>query len=254
MTFWEHFFRLLSAGRCRRSRRSIGISPAASPGPQSAARASADLASPTRVDRATRADFERSGRISRGDGEWARKPSFSVLLHGVRSYTPDELQRSIASMDRQIYPDFGLIDPGVRQHRWMERSTGLAADFIVPLRIGDVALRDCASSASPKPFRPIRFEDLFRRPRSPRRNRAEGGARGSSHAGTRRCSSPRTICPLAVGDRTEGLRRSACITAVSLGRATARCHCAAPPKTSCMCRISSATSQPVSESRQDRLD
>jgi GT2 family glycosyltransferase len=64
------------------------------------------------------------------DGEWL--PRFAIVLHSPDDYSDEQLGRSQASIERQIYPHWKVADAiGVAAEVSAE------ADFIVPLRIGD---------------------------------------------------------------------------------------------------------------------
>ena len=163
MTFWEHLFRLLPhkpvpalaalywhlTGRKLRARNRLRV-------------ASADLDFPYTVWIEQRErTVERVDEFREAMAKWARKPSFAVLLHSSGSYTPDRLQRSIASLDRQIYP--------IREQTQASAASvdgaldGLTADFVVPLRIGDLlsetALFRFAEAMQSKPGSKIFFGD-----------------------------------------------------------------------------------------------
>lgn len=72
---------------------------------------------------------------------WAWRPTFSIILHGGADSTQKQFDRSMTSVERQIYPFGTLVD-----HSADTIDDGIAsadADFIVPLRVGD-ALSDVA--------------------------------------------------------------------------------------------------------------
>lgn len=69
-------------------------------------------------------------------GEWEWRPSFSVLLYADGEYSPEDLERSAKSVERQVYAarslDRGLVHP------LDQRMTAAAGDYVVLLRVGHV--------------------------------------------------------------------------------------------------------------------
>lgn len=67
--------------------------------------------------------------------KWPRRPRFSIILHASEEYTAQQFDRSIESVKRQLYPPCALLD---RLPFDFGKSVSVDADFVVPLRIGDV--------------------------------------------------------------------------------------------------------------------
>jgi GT2 family glycosyltransferase len=65
--------------------------------------------------------------------QWRSKPSFTILLYSTGSYRTDQLAKSKASVERQIYGNWRVLGPIEGPIVGAE----LDADFIVPLRVGD---------------------------------------------------------------------------------------------------------------------
>jgi O-antigen biosynthesis protein len=138
MTFWEHFLRVLPAKpvpafqalfwhvtrRRVRARNRLRT-------------ASADLAFPYRIwiDRIEKIDRRRSEFVAAID-EWRWRPRFTVILHGPTDYKTDQLDRSIKSVQRQIYPASVVKDGSIAA--MANAVAGARGDYIVPLRIGDL--------------------------------------------------------------------------------------------------------------------
>jgi hypothetical protein len=98
--------------------------------------ASADLSFPYRVwmDR-TEKPAEPGDGCLEAMNKWRWKPRFSVMLHGPEGCTAEERDRSVKSVDRQIYPAWTLADEPARSIH--EALSSVEADFVVPLRVGD---------------------------------------------------------------------------------------------------------------------
>jgi len=98
--------------------------------------ASADLSFPYRVwmDRTEKQSEPGEGCLEAID-KWHWQPRFSVMLHGAEGCTPQERDRSVKSIERQIYPAWTLVDKPVRPIQ--KGLTSVEADFVVPLRVGD---------------------------------------------------------------------------------------------------------------------
>lgn len=134
MTFWEHFFRLLyrrpipaiaalywylTRRKVRARNRLLG--------------ASADMPF------AYTAWIERNERVAMLTNDWqtlanrwSKRPRFSILLHSSTENAAK--RRSVASLQRQIYPDWDLIDVGFEPFgKFISASMG---DFVVPLHAG----------------------------------------------------------------------------------------------------------------------
>jgi O-antigen biosynthesis protein len=137
VTFWEHFLRLIGrrpipavaalywhlTRRKVRARNRLRL-------------ASADLSFPYRVwmDRTEKQSEPGEGCLEAID-KWHWQPRFSVMLHGAEGCTPQERDRSVKSIERQIYPAWTLVDKPVRPIQ--KGLTSVEADFVVPLRVGD---------------------------------------------------------------------------------------------------------------------
>ena len=67
---------------------------------------------------------------------WSRRPSFSILLHGSSGNSPEQLDRSIRSIESQIYPECDHVGPSISNSLSAEIAAA-NGEFIVPLRIGD---------------------------------------------------------------------------------------------------------------------
>jgi GT2 family glycosyltransferase len=66
---------------------------------------------------------------------WRSVPSFSIVLHGAAKYSEDQRCQSIASIERQLYPNWKLVDStGVPIG---DTITNLAGEYVVPLQSGD---------------------------------------------------------------------------------------------------------------------
>lgn len=136
MTFWEHFLRLLpwrpwqalAALYWQVTRRKVRARNLLREGSQKLPFVY-DLWIPT---------VERNSELARNveaimDG-WARRPSFSIILHST-GHTKQQLARSIRSVERQIYPDWTLVDQTADP---IEIPTARGdANYVVPLRVGD---------------------------------------------------------------------------------------------------------------------
>jgi GT2 family glycosyltransferase len=72
---------------------------------------------------------------------WEWRPRFSILLHTPPEYKPEQLDRSLRSLDRQIYPHWTIASEPSRS--MASQVAAADADYLVPLRIGD-ALSDTA--------------------------------------------------------------------------------------------------------------
>ena len=66
---------------------------------------------------------------------WPYQPRFSILLHGKNTATSGGLDRSLRSVDHQIYPFWDLLRAEHADIRSLIASA--ASDYIVPLRVGD---------------------------------------------------------------------------------------------------------------------
>lgn len=71
--------------------------------------------------------------------EWNWRPSFSILLHAPGTYTAEQLERSIESLEQQIYPCWSRTDPELGA---IVEDVGADGDYIVPLRIGNALSAD----------------------------------------------------------------------------------------------------------------
>lgn len=73
--------------------------------------------------------------------DWSFQPKFSIILYGRAIGSTEGLKRSLASIDRQIYPASSVIDEEIDS---IARSVATAdGDYIVPLHIGDVLSETC---------------------------------------------------------------------------------------------------------------
>lgn len=138
MTFWEHFFRLLprkpapalGALYWHLTRRKVRAG-------NRLRAASADLPFAyaewiSRVERNT----ELAPGFREAIDQWAWRPRFSILLHAPAPYTHVQLEDSVSSIARQIYPFLERIDTQMGALR-----DGIAiadGEYLVPLRVGDV--------------------------------------------------------------------------------------------------------------------
>ncbi len=68
-------------------------------------------------------------------GQWAWRPHFSVLLHAGPNATQEQVERSIKSVERQVYPLWTVVD-GSSQAIGLSVG-GAQGDYFVPLRAGD---------------------------------------------------------------------------------------------------------------------
>jgi GT2 family glycosyltransferase len=138
VTFWEHFLRLLPykpiealqalywhiTRRKVRARNRLRV-------------ASVDLPFAydlwiERIERSASASIDLRDAMQR----WAFRPQFSVLLYGDADCRPQQVQRSIESLERQGYPFWTLLDTPLSSV-----VSGVAAangDYIILLRAGDV--------------------------------------------------------------------------------------------------------------------
>jgi GT2 family glycosyltransferase len=138
MTFWEHFFRLLPrrpipalaalywhvTRRRLRARNRLRA-------------ASADLRFPYQlwIERTERIEH-RTGEFTSTMRQWVLSPGFHVILYSGENATAEQLDRSVKSVERQIYEAAALdTDPS------LEISDVIATTechYVVPLRVGDV--------------------------------------------------------------------------------------------------------------------
>lgn len=92
---------------------------------------------------------------------WAWRPTFSIILHGSPGYTKEQFNRSIKSVERQIYKDWALVDRPTDM--FSSEMSSMQADYIVPLRIGDtlseVALFRFAERLQKDRFAPLLYGD-----------------------------------------------------------------------------------------------
>ena len=66
---------------------------------------------------------------------WKWRPQFAVLLHSQSGATKTQIERSVRSLDRQIYPSWTLVDaPDGALGSALAAATG---DYFFPLRAGD---------------------------------------------------------------------------------------------------------------------
>jgi GT2 family glycosyltransferase len=137
VTFWEHFLRLIGrrpipavaalywhlTRRKVRARNRLRL-------------ASADLSFPYRVwiDRTEKQAGPADGCLETMN-KWPWQPRFSVMLHGAEGSTAEEHDRSVKSVDQQLYPAWTLVDEPARSIQ--EALASVDADFVVPLRVGD---------------------------------------------------------------------------------------------------------------------
>lgn len=68
--------------------------------------------------------------------QWTRSPHFSIVLHGPPSTTTQQLDRSIRSIKRQIYPQWTLVEAPLDGFNHAIRDA--RGDFVVPLRAGNL--------------------------------------------------------------------------------------------------------------------
>lgn len=66
--------------------------------------------------------------------QWAWRPTFSILLHSSAGASRHDIQRSIASTRKQVYPFYTFIEGVEGIIEGIERAKG---DYLVPLRAGD---------------------------------------------------------------------------------------------------------------------
>ena len=66
---------------------------------------------------------------------WALTPSFSVILHASGDWTQDQRRQSVTSLERQLYPNWKLLDSAGSPIGGTIAEAG--GDYIVPLRLGD---------------------------------------------------------------------------------------------------------------------
>ena len=175
MTFWEHFLRLLRhrpkpalaalywyvTRRRVRARNRLHA-------------ASADLpfAYDVWIDRVERTPLL-IGEFRRRMDDWTWRPRFSVLLHGSEKRSDDALDRSITSVERQIYPAWSVSSAaGDAIGKEIRSAEG---EFVVLLRAGDqlseTALFQIAEKLQSEPKAVILYGDHDRIDRSGRRSR-----------------------------------------------------------------------------------
>lgn len=69
-----------------------------------------------------------------GIAQWKRHPSFSIVLYGAGRQPSEDRERSLRSVERQIYTNWKIVDETGEFHCAVMAST---ADYLVPLRVGD---------------------------------------------------------------------------------------------------------------------
>ena len=138
MTFWEHFLRLLPkrpvpalaalywylTRRRVRARNRLRA-------------ASADLPFTYRVWIETNEkDVQRRKDFAAEIDRWTHRPRFSILLYGPKNHSNEELERSIRSISRQVYPFWDRVGDSALE--WVGAQLASASgEFVIPLRIGD---------------------------------------------------------------------------------------------------------------------
>lgn len=137
MTFWEHFLRLLphkpthalAALYWRVTRRRVRAI-------NRLRVASADLpfAYDVWIDR-IESNRNAVAAISAATDEWASRPRFSVLLYARDPYSPEQLRRSMQSLERQTYPFWTVV--GEPTDSVEARLIASDSEYVVPLQIGD---------------------------------------------------------------------------------------------------------------------
>lgn len=162
VTFWEHFLRLLPrrpkpalaalywylTRRRVRARNRLRV-------------ASADLPFVYAAwIKANESDEELQARCRAvlEDSGW--HPRFCIMLHSQGGFRGEQLARSSASIERQIYPQWTIAGPADDE---LGPITSATSDFIVPLRVGDelsrAALLRFVEAARAHPGAPIFFGD-----------------------------------------------------------------------------------------------
>src|SRR5579884_3660791 len=143
VSFWEHFIRLLP----RRPRAAISAVYWHVTGRRVRASNRLHVAS-IDLPFAYQMWIKRRERLVRRRAEfrnavetWNVRPTFSVMLHADGAYTAEELDRSLKSLDHQIYPHWGLIE--MYDQTLDQLLDGTHSDYLIPLRIGD-ALSEAA--------------------------------------------------------------------------------------------------------------
>jgi GT2 family glycosyltransferase len=93
--------------------------------------------------------------------KWRWRPHFSILLYTQGSFTPEQLARSLASAESQLYRAW-TID-GVPDHSLSDRFASATGDYIIPLRVGhvlsDAALFRLAEALQSEPSGAIIYGD-----------------------------------------------------------------------------------------------
>lgn len=82
------------------------------------------------------ANNENSSKITAEDAaRWEWRPRFSILLHNGQHASELDRKRSLASLDRQIYPEWGIVDATTKPIAMA--ITECDGDYIIPLCVGD---------------------------------------------------------------------------------------------------------------------
>lgn len=148
MGFWEHFFRLV--GRrplpafgalywhlTRRKVRARNL----------LRRASVDFRFPYRAWVIANEETDSDERCRATANLWSYRPTFSVLLHSGGQYSREDLERTARSLRSQAYPFWPGLEAAIAEVSNLgTKGSGAAgaapgADFVVPVRIGDVLSR-----------------------------------------------------------------------------------------------------------------
>jgi GT2 family glycosyltransferase len=137
VTFWEHFLRLIGrrpipavaalywhlTRRKVRARNRLRL-------------ASADLSFPYRVWMArTEKKADAGIGSAQAANKWAWRPRFAVVLYAAERCTAEDLDRSVNSAERQMYPASIIVNEPGRPIGDVLAS--IEADYLVPLRAGD---------------------------------------------------------------------------------------------------------------------